>query len=283
MATAASLLVSLSLSPLSLAWGVGRAPAPVARGAFTMCDAPSDPSPLEQILQKAGVSVELQRAGATALIRFSLSPATTGAVLAEVGGASEQPKVDALSLLLERDIPAALLRELEKEGAVRLLGQAQLSGETPEELLERFEPGEEFALSMVADIWPELPQLTRDDYFGLTLLLPRQELDVAKRDEAVLELRKRFPKEDGSLPEFDDELAGQVSPGLSADELSNLVNDRLKRESALAESGAVFAVRVRPKPGAATTCVLPACQLGPPCRHLLSDRCAPVVVGSAVA
>jgi len=146
-----------------------------AAGWPRLCATEPEPSLMDSMLSKVApaVTVEIQRAGSEALMRFSLSAAATGAALAEVGD-SEQSAAAALSLLLEREVPSALLEELQRDGAIRLLGQAQLAGETPVELLARFEPGEPLALSMVADVWPEVPRLKRDDYFGLTLVLPKQ-------------------------------------------------------------------------------------------------------------
>jgi hypothetical protein len=189
-----------------------------------------------------GVTVQIERVDASqARMHFSLSAATTSAALDEVGR-GEQAITDALSLLLEREVPSSLLEALYQDGTVRLLGQARLAGESPEELLARFKPGAPLKLCMEADTWPNLPAVTRAEYYGLTLRLPRQEVDAHHRKEALTELRKRYVKADGSLPELDDALAEQVSAGLTADELSELLEERIKREAAIAESGAVFEV-----------------------------------------
>jgi len=124
--------------------------------------------------------------------------------------------------------------------SLRLLGQAQLAGESPEELLARFEPGEPLSLRMAAEVWPEVPLVQRSSYIGLTLRLRGREVEGAKREEALLELRRRFPRPDGSLPELDDQLAAEVSSGLTAAALRDLVEERLKREAALAASSAAF-------------------------------------------
>eukprot|EP00962_Isochrysis_galbana_P048506 scaffold20264_cov119-Isochrysis_galbana.AAC.3 len=190
-----------------------------------------------------GVTVQIERVDSSqARMHFSLSADTTSAALEEVGR-GEQAITDALSLLLQRDVPSSLLEALYQDGTVRLLGQARLSGESPEELLARFKPGAPLTLCMEADTWPNLPAVSRKDYYGLTLRLPRREVDAYHRKEALLELRKRYVQDDGTLPELDDALAEQVSAGLTADELSELIEERIKREAAIAESGAVFEVR----------------------------------------
>jgi len=171
------------------------------------------------------VLTKIQRVGAEAILCFSLSAGATGDALAEVGEAEGSPA--ALSLLLERDVPEALAAAMQSNGSsLRLLGQAQLAGESPEELLARFEPGEPLSLRMAAEVWPEVPLVQRSSYIGLTLRLRGREVEGAKREEALLELRRRFPRPDGSLPELDDQLAAEVSSGLTAAALRDLVEER---------------------------------------------------------
>ncbi len=183
----------------------------------------------------------------------------------------DDDKHEALARLLGEELPALLATH---QPELRLVGDASIVGEDVADLLERFRPGQPFELTMEAEAWPELPTLTRADYFGLDVELRRPPMQQDKLDEAMLELRRRYPRDDGSLEPETDALAARVSTSLATDgaveaveltmaDLRQLVRDRVERELALRSSSAALV--------AVEEALLAAVPVAPP-RALVMER-----------
>jgi len=175
---------------------------------------------------------------------IELSASATQKSFDAAAAEAEEPGDDsvvrsALAALLSESVPAALQAQ---QSALQLIGQAALVDE-PAALVERFKPGSALRLTMTADAWPSVSGLQRDDYMELPLQLPLPTANMSSKvDEAFLELRRRYPSPTGELLPLGDELANLVHEGLPMEELDALVRDRVRRESALANSKQTFAI-----------------------------------------